>query len=256
MRRRDFTFGLLLAATVGSARAQQPAKQHRIAIVTSVIPAFLMTESSGDAGSRALFEELRRLGYAEGRNLVVERYSAEGHPDRLPPLAGEVVRRNPDLIFAAGDAVAATLGTATRSIPIVAITSDPVRSGLVAALRRPGGNITGVSVDAGLEILGKRLQMLKEAAPLVSRVAYLDVSSSSQNAVAQELREATRRLGLSLIVITLRESNRAEYERGWRRKYVSRRRADKRSVIRRRRGGRVRRTALRLSALRSEGEQR
>jgi putative ABC transport system substrate-binding protein len=213
MRRRDFAIGLPIAAIVWPASAQQPEKQHRIAIVTSVIPAVLMTEESGDAGAHALFEELRRLGHVEGQNLVVERYSAEGHPERLPQLAGEVVGRNPDLIFAAGDPVVAAFVAATHSIPIVVSTSDPLRSGLVGSLRHPGGNVTGVSVDAGLEILGKRLQMLKEAAPLASKVVYLDVSASVQDASVQELRTASRQLGISVNVITLQGSNPAEYQR-------------------------------------------
>jgi putative ABC transport system substrate-binding protein len=214
VKRRDFAIGLSLAALAWAARAQQPGKkQHKIAIVTSVIPAFLMTEEGGDAGATALFEELRRLGHVEGQNLVVDRYSAEGHPERLPSLASEVVSRNPDLILAVGDPVAVALGAATRTIPIVVSTSDPLRSGLVASLRHPGGNITGVSVDAGLEIVGKRLQMLKQAAPFAAKVAYLDLSPAPEAASVQELRRASRPLGVSLIVRTLRESNPAEYQR-------------------------------------------
>jgi len=123
------------------------------------------------------------------------------------------VSRKPDLILAVGDPVAVALGAATRSIPIVISTSDPLRSGLVASLRHPGGNITGVSVDAGLEILGKRLQMLKQAAPFAAKVAYLDLSPAPQAASVQELRGASRQLGVSIIVCTLRESNPAEYQR-------------------------------------------
>src|SRR2546421_11621743 len=119
MRRRDFTTGLLLAAAT-PAWAQQPVKQRRIAIVTSVIPADLISETGGDGDSRLLFAELRRLGYVEGRNLAVARHSAEGHPERLLSLAREVVDGKPDLIIAMGGPVAHAIATATDTIPIVA----------------------------------------------------------------------------------------------------------------------------------------
>jgi putative ABC transport system substrate-binding protein len=213
MRRRGVIAGLLLAAAARSAWGQTPAKQHRIAIVTSVIPAYLISETGGDSASRLLFAQLRRSGHVEGRNLVVERYSAEGHPERLPDLARAVVASNPDLIVAAGGPVAHAFAAATGSIPIVATFADPVKSGLVASLARPGSNITGVSVDAGIEIVGKRLQLLKEAVPTATKVAYLDVSGSPDGAVAPILAEASRMLGISLIVLPLRESTPPEYER-------------------------------------------
>jgi putative ABC transport system substrate-binding protein len=214
VKRRDFAAGLLLAAAA-PAWAQQPAKQHRIAIVTSVIPAHLISETGGDEASRLLFAELRRLGHVEGGNLIVERYSAEGHPERLSVLAGEVVARTPDLIIAGGGPVAQAFVAATGTIPIVAVFADPVRNGLVASLARPGSNITGVSVDAGVEIVGKRLQMLKEAVPAALRVAYLEVSGSPETAAGPVLADAGRRLGIAVIVMPLREANRAEYERAF-----------------------------------------
>jgi putative tryptophan/tyrosine transport system substrate-binding protein len=120
---------------------------------------------------------------------------------------------NPDLIVAAGGPVAQACAAVTASIPIVATFADPVKSGLVASLARPGSNITGVSVDAGIEIVGKRLQFLKEAVPSASTAAYLDVSGSAPGAVGPVLAEASRRLGISVIVTPLRESIPAEYER-------------------------------------------
>ena len=99
MRRRDFTIGLLLAAASRTVRAQEPAKQHRIAIVIPAVP----SPSISDTGIRAwqaFFEELRRLGDVEGQNLTVERYSGEGHPEGYADLAREVVSRNPDVIVA------------------------------------------------------------------------------------------------------------------------------------------------------------
>ncbi len=203
----------LLLAAAAPAWAQQAAKQHRIAIVTSAIPAFLIREDSGDDASRLLFQELRRLGHTEGGDLVVERYSAEGHPERLPALAAEVVSKAPALIIAAGGPVAQALAAVTTIVPIVAIFPDPVRNGLVQNLARPGRNITGVSVDAGVEIVGKRLQMLKEAVPAAKKFAYLELSGSPGATAAPILAEASQRLGISVAVTALRESTRAEYER-------------------------------------------
>ncbi len=214
MRRRDFTAGLLLAATA-PAWAQEPAKQHRIAILTSVIPADLISETGGDGNSRLLFAALRRLGYVEGRNLVVERSSAEGYPERLLGLAREVADRKPEVIIATGGLAAHAAVAATSTIPIVATFADSVNSGLVQSLARPGSNITGVSVDTGVEIAGKRLQLLKEAAPAAIKAAYLDVGLSPESAVLPILAGASRQLGITLTVIPLQESTRDQYQRAF-----------------------------------------
>jgi ABC-type uncharacterized transport system substrate-binding protein len=113
---------------------------------------------------RQFFTELRALGYAEPSNLAVERYSAEGQIERFGALAAAIVDRKPDIIVANHPLVRA-LRERTDTIPILAIVANPVGYGLVASLERPGGNITGVSVDAGPEIYGKRLQILREALP-------------------------------------------------------------------------------------------
>src|SRR5207249_538827 len=130
-------------------------------------------------------------------------YSAEGHPERLPALAAEVVARAPDLIVAGSGPVAQAFAAATTAIPIVAIFPDPVRSGLVASLARPGRNITGVSVDAGVEIVGKRLQMLKEAVPGATKVGFLELSGSPAATADPVLAEASRRLGIAIVVTPL-----------------------------------------------------
>src|SRR6202163_1819805 len=98
MRRREFTAGMLLAAVPWSVRAQQRATQQRIAIFHPAIPTTLLTETGGGSAWRAFFGELRRLGYVEGENLIIERYSAEGHHERYSDLAREIVTRNPDVI--------------------------------------------------------------------------------------------------------------------------------------------------------------
>ena len=214
MRRRD-----LIALAAGAialrplATSAQPARPHRIAIVTSVVPAYLISENSGDDASRLLFRELRRLGHIEGRDMIVERYSAEGHPERLTALAREVVSHAPELIVAGGGPVAEALAAATTTIPIVAVFTSALRAGLVASLARPGSNITGVSVDTGMEIVGKRIQMLKEVVPAAQKVGYIELSGSPETTAGPVLADASQKLGISVVVIPLRESTRDEYER-------------------------------------------
>src|SRR5882724_1238296 len=98
MKRREFTAGVLLAAVMPPAQAQQRATQHRIAIFHPAIPVHLLTETGGGSAWRAFFAEIRRLGYVEGENLIVERYSAEGHHERYADLARDIVACNPVLI--------------------------------------------------------------------------------------------------------------------------------------------------------------
>jgi putative ABC transport system substrate-binding protein len=109
----------------------------------------------------------------EGKNLVVEKYSDGGQIDRLAPLAREVVDTRPDVICAIGSPMGLAFKAATRTIPIVVVTSDPVAAGLTSNIARPGGNITGVSIDAGFETWGKRIGLLKEALPKLSKVFFI-----------------------------------------------------------------------------------
>ena len=206
MRRRDFTLGLLLASTVRPARAQERTKQHRIAIVISAGPAARINDT-GTRAWQAFFAELRRLGDVEGQNLGIERYSGEGRPEHYADLAREVISRNPDLIVAITPPIAQAFAAATGTIPIVA-------SGGYAAsqnLAHPGGNVTGIGLDVGFEIYGKRLQILKEAAPAVSKVAYLSIHTPYD--FTPELRETGRPLGMSVDVMRLQQSTPAEYQR-------------------------------------------
>ena len=147
MRRRDVTIGLLLAAATQSVRAQERAKQHRIAIVIPAGPISVISETSSDTLSRRFyqpfFEELRRLGDIEGQNLIVERYSGEGRPESFPDLAREVAGRNPDVIVAISNPVALAVRAATATIPIEWIGVGPIEAGLVTSLAHPGGNLTG-----------------------------------------------------------------------------------------------------------------
>src|SRR5262245_29347095 len=105
--------------------------------------------------------ELSRLGHVEGANLISDGYSGEGDTDRLPELARQVVHNARDVIFAIGIVMAKPLKDATVAIPIVALTGDPV-SGVAASVAHPGGNITEVVIDAGVEVWGKRIELLRE----------------------------------------------------------------------------------------------
>jgi putative tryptophan/tyrosine transport system substrate-binding protein len=155
----------LLAALLG-AEAQQTAKMARLGVL-------LFSTPEGDANLKSFREGLSELGYIEGKNLTTVYRAAEGKPERLAELARELAALKPDVIFAMGGDVAPFARTATTTIPIVmAVSNDPVRAGLVPTLARPGGNMTGVTFVSS-ELAGKRLQLLKEAAPQISRVAIL-----------------------------------------------------------------------------------
>ena len=198
MKRREFV-GLLGGAALSpfTARAQQ--KPRRLAFVHSGIPADRLTESGGPFWVRRFFETLRGLGDIEGTNLIVERYSAEGRSERFAALAAAVVSSKPDVIVSNHNDLVKAFAAATATVPIVAITGDPIAEKLVTNLARPGGNLTGVSNKAGNEILGKRLQILKEAIPLASKVASLQ-SGPGDNSAGLAFREAAQQLGITLIV--------------------------------------------------------
>jgi putative tryptophan/tyrosine transport system substrate-binding protein len=211
MRRRDFAIGLCLAVATQSVRAQDRAKQHRIAIIT---PAGRAADLS-DTGPRAwpaFFDELHRLGDVEGQNLTVERYSGEGRPESYADLAREAVSRNPDVIVAITTPIAEAARAANGTVPIVWIGVETIGVGLLTSLARPGGNITGVNLY-DYEIWGKRLQILKEAVPSASKVAFLLPRRTWENVYGQLLREISRRLEISLVGMPLDESTPSEYQR-------------------------------------------
>jgi putative ABC transport system substrate-binding protein len=213
MRRRDFITALGSAATWPlAARAQQPAKMKRIALVS---PAAKVSEMnvSGSPGFRAFFEDLSRLGYVEGQNLGVERYSGEGRIERYAELARDVVNTHPDLIFTAGVRLSLDFKMATTTIPIVTIVIDPIAVGLVASIARPGGNITGVTIAAGLEIIGKRMGLLVEAMPKLSTVGYLASRPFWEDPRSAATRAAAKRAGVALSHAMLGNFSEAEYQR-------------------------------------------
>ena len=199
MRRREF-LGVLNGAAIAfpfGASAQQAQKQRRIAFVHSGIPADLLTESAGPFWVRRFYQTLRQLGDTEPGHLVVERYSAEGRSERFAALAAAVVSRNPDVILTNSNSLVKTFTMATATNPIVGITGDPIAAGLVTSLAHPGGNPTGVSIDAGFEIVSKRLQILKEAVPRAIKVAYL-LSNAWDDRTMSSYREAGQQLGMAL----------------------------------------------------------
>jgi putative ABC transport system substrate-binding protein len=186
-----FVLGVLAAPP--AADAQQPAKVPRIGILT------LISASSAPH----LFEEfrqgLRERGYVEGQNIALEYRSPQGQADRLPSMAAELVSMKVDVIATESVAAALAAKNATQTIPIVmAISGDPVGAGLVASLPRPGGNVTGLSQLAP-ELSGKRLQLLKEAAPKTTRVAVIwNPVSPASAGYLRESEAAARSLGLQL----------------------------------------------------------
>jgi putative tryptophan/tyrosine transport system substrate-binding protein len=142
-------------------------------MVSPAISAANMVARGKDPFYRGFFGELSRRGFVEGKTIIVERYSAEGQPDRFAQLARDVVDTRPDAIFSGEMTLGLAFKAATTTIPIVTVSSDPVASGLVSNIARPGGNITGTANDAGLEIWGKRIGLLKETLPQLSSVRIL-----------------------------------------------------------------------------------
>jgi putative ABC transport system substrate-binding protein len=215
MRRRKFItlLGGAVAVWPLAARAQQPAKMKRIAYVS---PAAKVSEInvSGSPYFRAFFEELSRLGYVEGQNLGVERYSGEGRPERYAELARDVVNTHPDLIVTSTLPLSSDFKMATTTIPIVTVLADPVASGLVGSIARPGGNITGVFIAGGFEITGKRMGLLVEAMPKLSTLGFLASRPYWEDRRGAAAREAAKQAGLSLkAALPGSPFNEAEYQR-------------------------------------------
>jgi ABC-type uncharacterized transport system substrate-binding protein len=222
MRRREFITALMIAPVAGHAVAQGRAKTKRLAVID---PAMKVADMGKDPTYRIFFQDLNRVGYVEGQNLVVERYSVEGARERRDELAREVVSTRPDLICTFGSELASAFKAANREIPVVVIAGDPVALGIAASLAHPGGNITGVAVDVGVEFYGKRLELLKEMVPRLSQAFYLFSQSYLQNLGGMPIREAAKRLGVSLIPVVLALTiNEAAYENAF--KLMEQERAD------------------------------
>ena len=182
---------LVLLAAPGPAVAQPAGQIPRVG--------FLGAGSSTSANVEAFRQGLRELGWAEGKNIVIEYRFAEGHFDRLPDLAADLVRLKVDVMTAAPTPGAVAAKKATGTIPIVMVgVGDPVGLGLIATLARPGGNVTGLSFDAGMEI-GKGLEIIKETLPNARRVAVLsNPANPGQPAAMKNVKAAARSLGVEL----------------------------------------------------------
>lgn len=195
-RRRLLLAGTLLP--VWAALAQ--GKVARIGVLETV-------RIEGNANFEAFRQALRDLGYVEQKNLAFEYRYSDGRNERFAQLATELVRLKVDLILTRGTPASLAAKAASRSIPIVTTAaSDPVRSGLVASLARPGGNVTGFEPRAS-ELAGKRAELLREILPGVTRVGYLvDMSNPVNSAISKELVEPARSRGLEIHVLDARKA--------------------------------------------------
>jgi putative ABC transport system substrate-binding protein len=191
-------FCSMLLALPFPAHAQQAARIPRIGIL--VVPS-----ASFDSGRLDAFRQrLREHGYVEGKNIVIEYRYAEGKLERLPDLAAELVRLKVDVIVTAGGPAILAGKKASPTMPIVfAGAADPVGTGLVSSLARPGGNITGLSVMAP-DLDSKRLELLKEAFPNVARVAFLWEQAARGNLTLTDMEAAAKALGVKLLSLEVR----------------------------------------------------
>jgi putative tryptophan/tyrosine transport system substrate-binding protein len=197
MKRRTFIAGSsALLAMPGIVRAQGSTK--RLAIVAAAGSVSIQTPG-GSSRYAAFSGELGRLGYVEGRNLSVFRFSAEGHPDRFAAVLQQAINTAPDVIWCPGP-VRQVLNATTTPIPIVVVSGDPIAWGFTSSLARPSRNITGASIDGGQQIWGKRLTILMEVVDKLKKPAFLTSRWDGPQALA--LRRAADELGLSLTQVT------------------------------------------------------
>lgn len=220
MRRREVIAGLVYAGALRAlpASAQtvaSPRSANRIAIVHPAERLEALT-LNGNPSFQAFFRELSRRGYVENRNLVVERYSGRGQIDQYGTLAREVIASRPDVIVSIGVPLALQFKAATKTIPLVVVTADPIAVGLVDSLAGPNGNITGVSADAGLEIYGKRLQLLAEITrKLTNARALVPTYGKWWDDSGPTITEAARHAGVFLAPTFVRGADVAAYEQAF-----------------------------------------
>lgn len=201
MRRRDFIAGFVGATAMWPVKS--PA-QHSGKLPTI---GFLGASASGFAPWAAAFAgRLRELGWVEGRTVVIEYRWSEGRPERYAEIAAEFVRLNVDVILTVGSAVPIVKQSATVTPIVFAVAIDPVGSGLVASLARPGGNVTGLSIQAN-ELAGKRVELLREVVPQLRRLAIMFNAENTQPVLEMgETQAEARRLGLAIAPLAIRRS--------------------------------------------------
>jgi putative tryptophan/tyrosine transport system substrate-binding protein len=221
IRRRQFLAGLAASPILAApclAWAQQ-ATRRRVAIISPRIPVADMTES-GELGIAAFLLELRRLGLGHGQQVAVEVYSAEGQTERGPDLGRTVVASKPDVIVVAGSSdITRAIAAVNTQIPTLFVVSDALASGLVTNLARPGGTMTGMNNQAGVENEGKRLALLHEAVPGATPVGYLRDHLEWEGVVAgpglrRVIEHTATRLGVPLVpVLTASPHDEPAYRR-------------------------------------------
>ena len=200
VRRRRFLIGAgaLFAAPL-AAKAQLPAKVNRVGYVVTTAP---VSELASIPSTTGFLKGMRELGYIEGKNLMLEWRSAEGKFERFPEIIRELVSIKVDVIVTSANPATRAAKDATRTVPIVmAASTIPVEAGLVQSLARPGGNITGLTLDASPEIFGKRIQLLKELFPKASRMAVLGFQLGLEGWRQQDAEVAGRALGTTLLFV-------------------------------------------------------
>ena len=213
MSRRAVSRGILLVLLAAplAAAAQPRGTVYRIGLLWTN----LFTKDAVSQRFRSEFEQgLRQAGWVEGQNTIIERRSSEGHVERFPDLAAELVRLNVDVIVTTGVPATRAAKQATTTIPIVAIAmSDPVGQGLVASLARPGGNVTG-SATLFPELAAKRLEFFKETFPKASRVAVLKNAANPGNlGIFKAVQVAGRAMGMTVYAVDVRGPD--DLERGF-----------------------------------------
>jgi putative ABC transport system substrate-binding protein len=201
MRRRDLLAGLLATTAASTLHAAEQNKVYRLAACSP------NNWSFSRPPWMLLFNRLQQIGFVEGKNLVVDRYVTEGQPERYAEVARNIVQGKPDVIALWFDhQFILRVAEETSTIPIVATFGDPVAAGIVKNMARPERNITGVSLDAGIEMQGKHLEILHEAVPSASRIAYLSNRAEWEGAWGQAVRDAAHRSGVSIIGISMERS--------------------------------------------------
>jgi putative ABC transport system substrate-binding protein len=215
--RREFVAALAGASVFPLvARGQQAAKTYRVVILDSARKIADISESGVPVWAIFL-REMRALGYIEGQNLIVERRSAEQRLERYADLAREAVALKPDVIVTNATDIALQLKPLTQTIPIFTWTYDPVVAGLTASMARPGGNITGVSIDAGLESFAKAFEILRSINPSMTKAAvfgaYRPDLARDGGAFVHVMTDAARQLNIELVWIPIDRYDEAEYRR-------------------------------------------
>jgi len=187
--------GLFIAPLVAEG---QPARRlSRVAV--------LAAGSAEEAPNVAFFDRMRELGYVEGQTVVFDRRFAAGKIEQLSMLAAQIVAANPDVIFAPVTPAALAARKATKTIPIVfAVSADPIDAGLAASLREPGGNATGIT-SMNTELAAKRLELLREAAPRISRIGvFSNLGNVPDRQQVNALRDAGTKAGVAIVAIDVR----------------------------------------------------